>query len=105
MNAIRQKLIDICRDGEQDMLSQTKKGAVWHTPNRSLFDSVYNIDGNLGAGTLGIGTHHGADLLGDAALATDHLAHVLGGTRSSSVVSSSPGTSVTVTASGWSTKF
>ena len=38
-------------------------------PNRFLFDSVYNIDGNLGSGALGIGTYHSADLLGNAALA------------------------------------
>ena len=48
-------------------------------PNRFLFDSVYNIDGNLGSGALGIGAYHSADLLGDATLAADHLAHVLRG--------------------------
>ena len=51
------------------MFSKIKKEAAWQMPNRFLFDSVYNIDGNLGSGALGIGTYHSADLLGNAALA------------------------------------
>ena len=40
---------------------------------------IHNIDGNLHAGALGVGADHSPDLLGDAALAADDLAHVVGG--------------------------
>ena len=45
----------------------------------SSFSSINDIHRNLGAGALGIGTHHSADLLGDAALTADDLTHVLRG--------------------------
>ena len=43
------------------------------------FFSINNIDGNLHAGTLGIGADDSPDLLCDATLTADDLAHVVGG--------------------------
>ena len=46
---------------------------------RAASISINNIDGNLHAGTLGIGADDSPDLLCDATLTADDLAHVVGG--------------------------